>query len=75
MRKSYLEATVVTTLYNTSARVFELTGMQVDDFILQGSPAVRISGQGRKERTVPLWANTASQLRGWLREFCTGAGG
>lgn len=56
------------TLYNTGARVSELIGMRVADVILEGSPAVRILGKGRKERTVPLWSATAVQLRRWLRE-------
>lgn len=56
------------TLYNTGARVSELTGMRVGDLMLETSPAVRIRGKGRKERAVPLWASTASQLRRWLRE-------
>lgn len=56
------------TLYNTGARVSEVIGMRVDDLILDTSPAVRIQGKGRKERTVPLWASTASQLRRWIRE-------
>lgn len=56
------------TLYNTGARVSELIGMRVDDLVLGCSPAVRIRGKGRKERTVPLWVITSSQLRRWLRE-------
>jgi site-specific recombinase XerD len=56
------------TLYNTGARVSELIGLRGDDLILAASPAVRILGKGRKERTVPLWSSTASQLRCWLRE-------
>ena len=56
------------TLYNTGARVSELIGMRVGDLILETSSAVRIRGKGRKERTVPLWTSTASQLRRWLRE-------
>lgn len=56
------------TLYNTGARVSELIGMRIGDLMLETTAAVRIRGKGRKERTVPLWANTASQLRRWLRE-------
>lgn len=51
------------TLYNTGARASELIGMRSDDLILAASPALRIRGKGRKERTVPLRASTASQLR------------
>ena len=55
------------TLYNTGARVSELTGMRIMDFQLGTSPAVLIHGKGRKERVVPLWSNTAAQLRQWHR--------
>jgi site-specific recombinase XerD len=56
------------TLYNTGARVSELIGMQIGDLILDPSASVRIRGKGRKERSVPLWHDTAAQLRRWLRE-------
>jgi len=56
------------TLYNTGARVSELIGMRVCDVDLEGSPSVRIHGKGRKERTVPLWRTTATQIRNWLRQ-------
>lgn len=59
---------MLATLYNTGARVSELIGLRVGDLILQSSPAVRILGKGRKERTVPIWAKTATQLRRWIRE-------
>ena len=55
------------TLYNTGARVSELTGMRIGDLCLAPTATVHIRGKGRKERTVPLWRNTASQLRRWLR--------
>ena len=30
------------------------------------TPSVRILGKGRKERTVPLWKDTATDRRAWL---------
>jgi site-specific recombinase XerD len=57
------------TLYNTGARVSELTGMQVGDLTLAPSASVRIHGKGRKERFVPLWPATAAQLKRWLRAY------
>jgi site-specific recombinase XerD len=60
------------TLYNTGARVSELIGLRVGDVQLEASPAVRIRGKGRKERSVPLWSSTARQLRRWLRELAHG---
>ena len=58
-----------TTLYNTGARVSELIGMTVKDIVLDKSSSMRIHGKGRKERTVPLWRRTATQLRRWLRQI------
>jgi site-specific recombinase XerD len=54
------------TLYNTGARVSELTGIKVADLVLDGSACVRLHGKGRKDRSVPLWRTTAVQLRRWL---------
>ena len=55
-------------LYNTGARVSELIGMTVGDVVLDRSSSIRIHGKGRKERTVPLWRTTATQIRLWLRQ-------
>lgn len=60
---------MLTTLYNTGARVSELIGMTVKDIVLDRSPSMRIHGKGRKERTLPLWRRTATQLRRWLRQI------
>jgi site-specific recombinase XerD len=54
------------TLYNTGARVSELTGIRVTDVVLDGSGSVRLRGKGRKDRSIPLWRTTATQLRQWL---------
>ena len=53
-------------LYNTGARVSELTGMRIEDLSLDPTASVRIRGKGRKERSVPLWRDTAAQLKRWL---------
>jgi len=60
---------MLTTLYNTGARVSELIGMRIADLVLEPSASVRIRGKGRKERSVPLWSDTARQLKRWLREY------
>ena len=54
------------TLYNTGARVSELTGLRVADVVLDGSACVHLHGKGRKDRSVPLWRTTTTQLRHWL---------
>lgn len=60
---------MLATLYNTGARVSELTGMQAGDLTLVSSASVRIHGKGRKERSVPLWPDTAAQLKRWLQAY------
>ena len=54
------------TLYNTGARVSELTGLRVADVVLDGSACVHLHGKGRKNRSVPMWRTTTTQLRQWL---------
>ena len=60
---------MLATLYNTGARVSELTGMLVADLTLEPTASVRIRGKGRKERSIPLWPDTAAQLKRWLRAY------
>ncbi len=57
---------LLSTLYNTGARVSEARGIRVADVMLEGSPSVRLHGKGRKDRTVPIWSATAVQIRRWL---------
>jgi len=52
--------------YSAGLRVAELVGLRVDDISLGSVVSVRIRGKGRKERTLPLWKETASALRAWL---------
>jgi site-specific recombinase XerD len=60
---------LLASLYNTGARVSEAAGIRVSDVVLEGSPNVRIHGKGRKDRRVPLWPATASQIRRWLTQI------
>ena len=56
-------------LYNTGARVSELINVCAKDAILDTSPSIHILGKGRKQRTVPLWRSTVTQLRVWKRRL------
>lgn len=56
------------TLFNTGARVTEVTGLVVADLQLGPPRQVRLMGKGRKERVCPLWAETASALGGLISE-------
>jgi site-specific recombinase XerD len=60
------DAVLLATAYNTGARVSELTGLRIRDVLLDRQTAVHLHGKGRKQRVIPLWKNTAAQLRGWL---------
>jgi site-specific recombinase XerD len=60
------DAVLLAVLYNSGARVSELAGLRVADLLLDRASALHLHGKGRKERVVPLWKRTASQLRGWL---------
>lgn len=50
-------------LYNTGARVSEALAASPRDLQLQGSRCVRFRGKGNKERTCPIWVETATALR------------
>jgi integrase/recombinase XerD len=54
------------TLYNTGARVSEVTRLRIADVLLDRKCAVLLHGKGRKERVVPLWKSTSTELRRWL---------
>jgi len=66
---------LLTTMYNTGARVSEIIGVQLGDLVLDGAPCVHLRGKGRKHRTVPLWRTTAALLRAWTRQFNGAAAG
>jgi len=55
-------------LYNTGARVSEITGVKVGDVVLEeGAACVHLHGKGRKLRSVPLWRSTVKAVRAWLK--------
>ncbi len=57
---------MLTTLYNTGARVSEITGLRIQDIQLGRGAYVHLRGKGCKQRAVPLWKSTASQIKAWL---------
>ncbi|HET9033770.1 MAG TPA: tyrosine-type recombinase/integrase [Dokdonella sp.] len=54
-------------LYNTGARVSEITAVRLADVVLDGAACVHLHGKGRKQRTMPLWRSTVRAIRAWLR--------
>jgi integrase/recombinase XerD len=61
------------TLYNTGARVSEMTSLLRTQFSFGMKSFVRFNGKGRKERSVPLWPTTARALQAWFRELGDGS--
>ena len=59
---------MLTTLYNTGARVSEIAGACVADLSIDRRRSLRVHGKGRKERVIPLWPSTCRILSSWLRE-------
>jgi site-specific recombinase XerD len=57
---------MLSTFYNTGARVSEIIGLRTSDVSLDSVKCVRIYGKGRKERVVPLWKSTVKALKQWL---------
>jgi integrase/recombinase XerD len=60
------DAVLLATAYNTGARVSEITALRVRDVLLDRQTAVHLHGKGRKQRVIPLWKNTTTELRAWL---------
>jgi site-specific recombinase XerD len=59
---------VLTVLYDSGARVSELTDLLARDIRLTQPATITLRGKGRKVRHVPLMTKTASLLRDYLEE-------
>ncbi len=55
-------------LYNTGARVSEIVELKVCDLRLDGTGQVDLVGKGRKHRGCPLWPETVTTLRAYLKQ-------
>ena len=59
---------VMFALLYTGARVSELINIRVQDVQLTANPpSVCLHGKGRKQRTIPLWRETATRVRDWVK--------
>lgn len=54
-------------MFNTGARVSEIVGLQTDDLRLTAPCSVLLRGKGSKERTCPIWSETAGLLQRLLQ--------
>ncbi|MEW5816807.1 MAG: site-specific integrase [Spirochaetota bacterium] len=59
---------LLTTLYDTGARVQELINLVVRDIRLDQPSTIALKGKGNKIRHVPLMTKTASMLKEYLKE-------
>jgi site-specific recombinase XerD len=59
---------LLTTMFNTGARVQEILDVRPCDLQLVKPFQVRLMGKGRKERLCPLWPQTAELLHSLLEE-------
>lgn len=55
-------------LYNTGARISEILALRVRDVLASDGRSLDLLGKGRKQRSVPLWRNTQTRLRRWIKE-------
>jgi len=65
-RRDYV---LLSLLFNTGARVSEVVALKACDFRLTAPPHVVLRGKGKKQRTCPIWAETARLLRSHLEEL------
>jgi len=59
--------TLLAVLYNTGARIQEALGLCPSRIRLAAPAQVKLYGKGRKERTCPLWPETAALLAALLK--------
>lgn len=67
-RKGRRDYALLTTMFNTGARVQEVLDLRARDLFLTKPFQVRLFGKGRKERFCPLWPQTAQVLRTFCKE-------
>ncbi len=56
------------TLYNTGARVCEITALEKSQVHFGSTSFLYLHGKGRKERAVPLWLKTVNSITSWFAE-------
>ena len=66
--KGRRDLTLMSTLYDTGARVQELIDIKVCDVILDVPAVIILTGKGKKSRRVPIMKNTVKLLQAYLSE-------
>lgn len=67
-RKGRRDQALLTLLYDSGARVQELADLRVGDLRLEFPAQVKLTGKGRKTRSVPLMDKTTVLLKNYLSE-------
>ena len=68
-RHGLRDLTLLSLLYDSGARVQEITGLQLKDIRLTNPAMVTLTGKGRKARQVPLMKETCTLLDTYIRNF------
>lgn len=58
-------------LYDTGARVSEIVSLKLDDLRLDDPAQISLHGKGSKERSCPIWLETATVLKNYLHQRAT----
>lgn len=64
----YRDALMLTVLYDSGARVTEVTKIRVGDIRLQEPATILLHGKGSKDRIVPLSSKTAKLISSYLQQ-------
>ena len=67
-RKGRRDQTLLSLLYDSGARVQELADLRVGDLRLDSPAQVKLTGKGRKTRSVPLMDKTVMLIQQYLKE-------
>jgi integrase/recombinase XerD len=67
-RQGRRDFALLSLMFNTGARVSEIVGLQTADLRLASPPSIVLRGKGQKERTCPLWPETAQLLHKLVEE-------
>ena len=67
-RKGRRDQALLTLLYDSGARVQELADLRVGDLRLDSPAQVKLTGKGKKTRSVPLMDKTTALLKQYLQE-------
>lgn len=66
-REGIRDLAIMVVLYDSGARVSELTSLKIDDVNLSKTATIKITGKGKKMRLVPVSAETAGIIKAYYK--------